>query len=65
MHLENKCIKVLSFISTFCTTSFNSEPDEKIFYSFWNEHETSIYAIFSENSIEYKYEIDLTKKIKL
>ena len=60
---KTNVLKVLSFISTFCTISFNSEPDEKIpFYSFFdNEHETSIYAIFSEDNIEYKYEIDLTK----
>lgn len=59
---KTNVLKVPSFLSMFCTDSFNSKIDaEIIFTSFFNNNrETSIYAIFSENGIEYKYEIDLT-----
>lgn len=60
---KTNVLKVPSFLSDFCTNSFNSELDtEIIFKSFFNNNkETSIYAVFSENGIEYKYEIDLTR----
>lgn len=65
---KTNVLKVPAFLSAFCTTSFNSEPNSNIIFTsfFNNNRETSIYAIFSENSIEYKYEIDLirTKVIK-
>lgn len=59
---KTNVLKVPSFLSIFCTKSFNLGIDEKIVFSsfFNNKRETSIYAIFSENGIEYKYEIDLT-----
>ncbi len=60
---KTNVLKVPAFLSDFCTNSFNSEVDEDIIFSsfFNNNRETSIYAIFSENGIEYKYEIDLTR----
>ncbi len=59
---KTNVLKVPSFLSFFCTTSFYSNPSSKINFRpfFDNKEETSIYAIFAENSIEYKYEIDLT-----
>lgn len=60
---KTNVLKVPSFLSSFCTISFYSSPNSKInFESFFNSNEkTSIYAIFAENGIEYKYEIDLTE----
>lgn len=61
---KTNVLKVLSFLAQFCRDSFILKPSEKIFlYSFFgNEKETSIYVIFSQDNIEYKYEIDLTKE---
>ncbi|WP_323586752.1 AAA family ATPase [Aliarcobacter butzleri] len=61
---KTNVLKVLSFLATFCRSSFNLKPNQEIMlYSFFkNDRETSIYVIFSENNIEYKYEIDLTKE---
>ncbi len=60
---KTNVLKVPYFLSSFCRNSFNYEIDEKIHISsfFQNNKETSIYAIFSKNNIEYKYEIDLTR----
>lgn len=60
---KTNVLKVPSFLSSFCKNSFKSETDDEILFSsfFQNNRETSIYAIFSEDNIEYKYEIDLTK----
>lgn len=60
---KTNVLKVFSFLSTFCKNSFNSQPDAKIIFSsfFNNDRETSIYAIFSQDNNEYKYEIDLTR----
>lgn len=59
---KTNVLKVPAFLSMFCTNSFKSEPETKIVFTsfFNNDRETSIYAIFSQNNIEYKYEIDLT-----
>lgn len=61
---KTNVLKVLSFLPFFCTNSFALEPDGEIyFYSFFdNDKETNIYAIFSKDNTEYKYEITLTRK---
>ncbi len=61
---KTNVLKVLSFLSSFVINSFNEKPDSNIdFYSFFhNETSTSIYIIFFNDNIEYKYELELTRK---
>jgi hypothetical protein len=60
---KTNVIKTLSFLSDFTTDSFTSlKPDEEIRVSsfFHNQEPITLYAIFLEENIEYKYELVLT-----
>ena len=60
---KTNVIKVLSFLHSFVTNSFTTlKPDEEImiFSFFHNTKPVSLYIIFEDNNIEYKYEIELT-----
>ena len=59
---KTNIIKMLSFLHTFVADSFISyKPDEELMvYSFFhNKKPTNLYAIFKDNNIEYKYEVEL------
>lgn len=57
-------LKGLSFLSGFCTDSFNKDPDEPIsLFPFFDSTEpTDFFVDFSMNGIEYKYELQLNDK---
>ncbi len=60
---KTNIIKVLSFLHSFVANSFTIlKPDEEImiFSFFHNEKPISLYIIFEDEDIEYKYEIVLT-----
>jgi len=60
---KTNVIKVLSFLHSFVTNSFTAlKPDEEImvFSFFHNTKPISLYIIFKDKEIEYKYEIELT-----
>ena len=60
---KTNVIKVLSFLHSFVTNSFTAlKPDEEImvFSFFHNTNPISLYIIFKDKEIEYKYEIELT-----
>ena len=60
---KTNVIKVLSFLKSFVTNSFTTlKPDEEImiFPFFHNKNPISLYIVFKDNNIEYKYEIELT-----
>jgi len=60
---KTNVIKVLSFLHSFVTNSFTTlEPtDEIMVFSFFHNIEPiSLYIIFKDKDIEYKYEIELT-----
>ena len=62
---KTNVIKTLSFLRNFTTNSFSMfKPEDNINISsfFRNERPITIYAIFLENKIEYKYELVLTEK---
>jgi len=62
---KTNVIKTLSFLRSFTTNSFSifkPEDDINISSFFRNKRPTTIYAIFLENKIEYKYELVLTEK---
>jgi AAA15 family ATPase/GTPase len=62
---KTNVIKVLSFLQSFVTDSFNNlKPDEKIGFSsyFNNNNPTEIYIVFLQNNIEYRYELVLNNK---
>lgn len=60
---KTNALKALSFLKEFCCNSFNEKPDEEIrFESFFgNSEPTEFYVIFSDNDVEYKYELVLTR----
>jgi hypothetical protein len=60
---KTNVIKVLSFLHSFVTNSFTTlKPDEEImiFSFFHNIEPISLYIVFKDKDIEYKYEIELT-----
>jgi len=60
---KTNVIKVLSFLHSFVTNSFtNLKPDDEImiFSFFHNANPTSLYIIFKDKDVEYKYEVELT-----
>jgi AAA15 family ATPase/GTPase len=60
---KTNVIKVLSFLHSFVTNSFTTlKPEEEImiFSFFHNTKPISLYIVFEENDIEYKYELELT-----
>jgi AAA15 family ATPase/GTPase len=59
---KTNVLKVLSFLNSFVTNSFNKKPDSKIeLNSFFNNSKpTEFYIVFLENNIEYRYELKLT-----
>jgi len=62
---KTNVIKALNFLSIFTTNSFsNLKPDEDIYISsfFTNNEPITLYIIFLEKNIEYKYELILTNK---
>jgi len=62
---KTNVIKTLSFLRNFTTNSFSifkPEDDINISSFFRNKRPITIYAIFLENKIEYKYELVLTEK---
>jgi AAA15 family ATPase/GTPase len=60
---KTNVLKVLPFIREVALNSFSLKPEEKIAFGsfFHNDEPTSLYIVFSENNIEYKYEIELTQ----
>jgi AAA15 family ATPase/GTPase len=59
---KTNIIKVLSFLHSFVTNSFTTlKPDEEImiFSFFHNTEPISLYIVFKDKDIEYKYEIEL------
>jgi len=60
---KTNVLKVLPFIREFAINSFDIKPEEKIEFSsfFHNEDSTNLFIVFSDNGIEYRYEIELTK----
>ena len=61
---KTNVLKVFWFLSNFVLNSFNQKPDTELdFYSFFkNDDLTDIYIIFLDNKIEYRYELELTRK---
>ena len=61
---KTNAIKSLAFLFQFCTSSFNRQPDDEVmFETFFNNRNPSEYFIdFKVNSIEYSYEVVLTKE---
>ncbi|HHH52455.1 MAG TPA: ATP-binding protein [Bacteroidetes bacterium] len=62
---KTNVIKILAFLRNFTTNSFTYlKPDEEIdiFSFFNNQNPITIYAIFLEKNIEYKYELVLTRQ---
>lgn len=60
---KTNVLKVLPFIREFTLNSFDIKADQEIEFSssFHNDNLTSIYIIFLNEGIEYKYEVELTK----
>lgn len=60
---KTQLLKGLSFLSHFCTDSFNLKPDELIgIESFYNSKSpTEFFIEFQEKSAVYRYEISLTE----
>jgi len=61
---KTNVLKVFGFLSNFVLHSFNKKPNKELnFYSFFrNNGSTDIYIIFLDNNIEYRYELELTRK---
>ena len=62
---KTNVIKTLAFLADFTTDSFsNLKPEEDIYISsfFKNQEIMTLYIIFLENNIEYRYELILTNK---
>lgn len=61
---KTNVLKVIYFLATFTRDSFKNGIDKDIdLHTFFgNDRESSFYTIHTINGIEYKYEIDLTKK---
>lgn len=62
---KTNALKILSFLSFFCTNSFNLKPDEPIPYAtfFDNELQSDFFVEFEADSIKYLYELTITKNI--
>lgn len=64
---KTQALKALSFLSRFCVSSFNSEPDRKLpFSSFFENTDPSKFFIeFRTKGVEYRYELVATDKLVL
>lgn len=60
---KTNALKILSFLSWFCVSSFNLKPEEKIQIAtfFDNESPSEFFVEFDIDKIKYSYELVLTK----
>lgn len=62
---KTNALKILSFLSYFCTNSFNLKPEDKIPFStfFENESPSEFFVEFEIDAIKYLYELVITNNI--
>jgi len=61
---KTQVLKALSFLSTFCVSSFNNDPDRSIPFSsfFDNERPSRFFVEFRVKNVEYRYGVVCTDK---
>lgn len=62
---KTNALKILSFLSYYCTNSFNLKPDDAIPYAtfFENESPSDFFVEFEIENIKYLYELTITKRM--
>lgn len=60
---KTNALKALSFLAKFCCHSFNEKPEDKIQVESFlgNSDPIEFYIVFSQEGIEYRYELALTQ----
>ncbi len=62
---KTNALKILSFLSYYCTNSFNLKPDDDIPYAtfFENESPSEFFVEFELSHVRYLYELVITKRM--